>query len=341
MPRPIKHILVIRLSAMGDVAMTVNVLRAFTQQYPDVKLTVLTRAFFKPFFRDLKNVSVFHADVKHEHKGILGLYKLSKELKALKIDAVTDLHNVLRSNILKTFLFGIKTVQIDKGRAEKKALVSGQEFKQLKTTHQRYADVFKTLGFPIDLSNPNFPEKKPLSKKVIEAIGNAQKKRIGIAPFAAHESKMYPLDLMQEVIEQLAEKYTVLLFGGGKKEIQTLTYFESQEKGIINLAGKLTLDEELDVVSNLDVMLSMDSGNAHIAAMLGVKTITIWGVTHPYAGFTPFNQPEDFCLLADRTQYPKIPTSVYGNKFPEDYKNAAGSIPVKTVVEKIQSVIPA
>lgn len=335
-----KHILVIRLSAMGDVAMTVNVLRAFTQQYPDVKLTVLTRAFFKPFFRDLKNVSVFHADVKHKHKGILGLYKLSKELKALKIDAVADLHNVLRSNILKTFLFGIKTVQIDKGRAEKKALVSGQEFKQLKTTHQRYADVFKTLGFPIDLSNPNFPEKKPLSKKVIETIGNAQKKRIGIAPFAAHESKMYPLDLMQEVIEQLAEKYTVLLFGGGKKEIQTLTYFESQEKGIINLAGKLTLDEELDVVSNLDVMLSMDSGNAHIAAMLGVKTITIWGVTHPYAGFTPFNQPEGFCLLADRTQYPKIPTSVYGNKFPEDYKNAVGSIPVKTVVEKIQSVIP-
>ncbi|WP_238155769.1 glycosyltransferase family 9 protein [Meridianimaribacter sp. CL38] len=335
-----KHILVIRLSAMGDVAMTVNVLRAFTQQYPDVKLTVLTRAFFKPFFRDLKNVSVFHADVKHEHKGILGLYKLSKELKALKIDAVADLHNVLRSNILKTFLFGIKTVQIDKGRAEKKALVSGQEFKQLKTTHQRYADVFKTLGFPIDLSNPTFPEKKPLSKKVIETIGNAQKKRIGIAPFAAHESKMYPLDLMQEVIGQLAEKYTVLLFGGGKKEIQTLTYFESQEKGIINLAGKLTLDEELDVVSNLDVMLSMDSGNAHIAAMLGVKTMTIWGVTHPYAGFTPFNQPEDFCLLADRTQYPKIPTSVYGNKFPEDYKNAAGSIPVKTVVEKIQSVIP-
>ncbi len=334
-----KHILVIRLSAMGDVAMTVNVLRAFTQQYPDVKLTVLTRAFFKPFFRDLKNVSVFHADVKHKHKGILGLYKLSKELKALKIDAVADLHNVLRSNILKTFLFGIKTVQIDKGRAEKKALVSGQEFKQLKTTHQRYADVFKTLGFPIDLSNPNFPEKKPLSKKVIETIENAQKKRIGIAPFAAHESKMYPLDLMQEVIGQLAEKYTVLLFGGGKKEIQTLTYFESQEKGIINLAGKLTLDEELDVVSNLDVMLSMDSGNAHIAAMLGVKTITIWGVTHPYAGFTPFNQPEDFCLLADRTQYPKIPTSVYGNKFPEDYKNAAGSIPVKTVVEKIQSVI--
>ncbi|MFV0571594.1 MAG: glycosyltransferase family 9 protein [Xanthomarina gelatinilytica] len=333
------HILVIRLSAMGDVAMTVPVIRALTEQYPNVKLTILTRAFFTPFFRDLENVTVFPADVKGKHKGILGLFKLAKQLKALKIDAVADLHNVLRSNILKTFLIGIKTIQIDKGRAEKKALVSGKEFKQLKTTHQRYADVFKALGFPIDLSNPIFPKKKPLSEKVIEIIGNTPKKRIGIAPFAAHESKMYPLEQMEQVIEKLSQKYQVLLFGGGKKEIQTLTYFESQKKGIINLAGKLTLGEEFEVVSNLDVMLSMDSGNAHMAAMLGVKVITVWGVTHPYAGFASFNQPDDYALLANRTQYPKIPTSVYGNVFPENYKNAAGSIAPQTIINKIESIL--
>ena len=101
-----KHILVIRLSAMGDVAMTVPVLRAFTEQHPDVKITVLTKGFFTPFFQDIKNVSVFKADIKGKHKGILGLYRLSKELKARKIDAVADLHNVLRSNILKLFFFG-------------------------------------------------------------------------------------------------------------------------------------------------------------------------------------------------------------------------------------------
>ena len=152
-----KHILVIRLSAMGDVAMTVPVLRAFTEQYPDVKITVLTREFFKPFFGDLQNVSVFNAEVNGKHKGVFGLLKLSKELKKLDIDAVADLHNVLRSKILKFFFFGIKVVQIDKGRAEKKALTSGQNVKQLKTTHQRYADVFEQLGFKIDLSNPSFP----------------------------------------------------------------------------------------------------------------------------------------------------------------------------------------
>lgn len=334
-----KHILVIRLSAMGDVAMIVPVLKAFTTQYPEVKLTVLTREFFTPFFRDLENVSVFPADLKGTHKGVLGLYKLSKELKKLNIDAIADLHNVLRTNILKCFFFGKPFVQIDKGRAEKKGLVSGKTFQQLKTTHERYADVFRKLGFPLDLANPKFPNRVVLNSKSQDIVGTDINKWIGIAPFAAHESKMYPLDLMEQVIESLSNNHKILLFGGGNKEVKILNSFQNKYKHVINLAGKLTLDEELDVISNLDVMLSMDSGNAHMAAMLGVKVITIWGVTHPYAGFAPFNQPEDFALLSDREQFPLIPTSIYGNKFPEGYQDAAGSIAPERVVEKINLVL--
>ncbi|MEN3323835.1 glycosyltransferase family 9 protein [Mariniflexile soesokkakense] len=334
-----KHILVIRLSAMGDVAMTVPVLRAFSQQYSEVKLTVLTRVFFAPFFRDLPNVSVYSANLKAEHKGVLGLYKLSKELRNLGIDAVADLHNVLRTKILKSFLFGIKTVQIDKGRAEKKALISGENFQQLKTTHQRYADVFEALGFKLDLMNPTFPKKRNLNDKVISLLVDNSIKQIGIAPFAAHEGKMYPLDFMKVVIKTLSKDYKVILFGGGQKEIEILNGIEASFENVVNVAGKLSLDEELDVISNLEIMLSMDSGNAHLAAMLGVKVATIWGVTHPYAGFAPFNQPEGYALLSDRNQFPQIPTSVYGNKYPENYKEASRSISPKTVINKIKSLV--
>ena len=314
-----KHILVIRLSAMGDVAMTVPVLRAFHAQYPDVRLTVLTKVFFAPFFRNMPNITVFVADVKDKHKGILGLYRLSKELKKIRIDAIADLHNVLRSKLLKIFLSGTKSVQIDKGRKEKKALVSSRLFEQLKTTHQRYADVFEQLGYPIDFSNPTFPPQAELNSKLQKILGNKNQKTVGIAPFAAHKGKMYPLDVMEKVIEMLSKKYRIILFGGGVAEIQGLN--------------------QLELISNLDVMLSMDSGNAHLAAMLGVKVITIWGVTHPYAGFAPFNQPEDNMLLSDRTQFPLIPTSVYGNKYPESYQEASRSIAPETIVKKVESII--
>ena len=339
MVKPKQHILVIRLSAMGDVAMTVPVLRALIKKYPDVKITVLTREFFAPFFRDLPNVTVFPAEVKKRHKGILGLWKLSNELKVFKIDVIADLHNVLRSQILKLFFFGKHTVQIDKGRAEKKALVSGVNFNQLKTTHQRYADVFNKLGYNLDLSNPTFPERAVLSTKLQAFLGHNFKKIIGIAPFAAHAGKMYPLNLMKQVIEALSKDYQIVLFGGGKQEIEALTAIENSYDNVINAAGKLNLNEELDLISNLDGMLAMDSGNAHMAVMMGVKTITIWGVTHPFAGFAPFNQPSDYALVANKDEFPEIPTSIFGNKYPENYKEAAGSISPETIITKIKNSI--
>ncbi len=324
---------------MGDVAMSVPVLRAFNNQHPNVKITVLTRKFFTIFFKDLKNVNVYSADVKGIHKGIKGLYKLSKELKLLDIDAVADLHNVLRSNILKLFLSGLKIIQIDKGRKEKKALIKGTSFEQLKTTHQRYADAFEKLGFPLDLSNPKFPKRQVLNDEIIELIGGKKELFIGVAPFAAHQSKMYPLDLMEDVISELSKTYKIILFGGGKEEVETLNTFQNNYDNVINVAGQLSLDDELNLMSNLNVMLSMDSGNAHLAAMLGIKVITIWGVTHPYAGFAPFHQPIDYTLVSDRTKFPKIPTSVYGNKYPDNYKNASGSISPVTIVEKVKSIL--
>ncbi|WP_225035900.1 glycosyltransferase family 9 protein [Winogradskyella sp. SM1960] len=334
-----KHILVLRFSAMGDVAMTVPVLRALTSQYPELKVTVVTRAFFKPFFQDLVNVSVYEADLKGRHKGVFGLYKLSKELKALKFNAVADVHNVLRSKILKLFFFGKKVVQLDKGRAEKKALTSGQTFQQLKTTHQRYADVFEALGYVVDLSQPVFLEPKPLTENLKVFVSKKDFKTIGIAPFAAHDSKMYPLAQMERVIEELSKNYNIILFGGGSKEVELLNQVESKFNTVKSVAGKLNFKDELVLISNLDVMLAMDSGNAHIAAMLGKKVITIWGVTHPFAGFAPFNQPNDFALTANREQFPLIPTSIYGNKFPEGYEDAASSVSVESVIEKVESVI--
>ncbi|WOD45063.1 glycosyltransferase family 9 protein [Hwangdonia lutea] len=335
-----KNILVIRLSAMGDVAMSVPVLRALEQQHPEVKTTVLTKSFFKPFFRDLQHVTVFSADVKGEHKGVFGLYKLARELnKNHYFYAIADLHSVLRSKILKKFMHCKRFVSIDKGRKEKRLLTSGKQFKQLKTTHQRYADVFEALGFPLDLTNPKFPKRVPLNKKLQNILGDDSKKQIGIAPFATYESKMYPLDAMKQVIETLSKDYKVILFGGGNYETELLNTMAIEFDNTINISGKLRLDEEMDIISNLDVMLSMDSGNAHIAAMLGVKVVTVWGVTHPFAGFAPFNQPEDYALLADRNKYPKIPTSIYGNKYPEHYKEASRSVSPETIISKIKSII--
>lgn len=331
-----------RLSAMGDVAMTVPVLRAFVNQYPEVKITVISRPFFKPFFEGIPNLSFFAFDEKERHKGFFGLLRLFQDLKTLHIDAFADLHNVLRSKVVRTLfaLSGKKTASVDKGREEKKALTRPENkiFKPLKTMFARHVKVFEQLGFSVDLSNPIFPKKSILGKEIIDIVGDNNQKLIGIAPFAQYDSKVYPQDLMQQVIDTLAldKNNKILLFGGGKKEIEILNTLSSGKANVINMAGKIKFPQELQLISNLDVMLSMDSGNAHIAAMLGVKVITLWGATHPYTGFSPFNQPLENALVSDRNLFPKLPTSVYGNKIVEGYEDAMRTIRVEEIVSKIQ-----
>ncbi|KFC59880.1 heptosyltransferase [Flavobacterium gilvum] len=337
----IQHIAVMRLSAMGDVAMTVPVLRAFVQQNPKIKITVVSRPFFKPFFEGIPNLSFFAFDEKERHKGSLGLLRLYQDLKTLKIDAFADLHNVLRSKVVRTLfaVSGKKVASVDKGRKGKKELTRPENkiFKQQTTMFERHVKVFEQLGFVVDLTNPIFPKKADLDNEIITLIGENNQKLIGIAPFAQYDSKVYPLDLMQQVIDQLASIKTnkILLFGGGKKEIELLNSFSDDKENVIVVAGKIKFQQELQLISNLDVMLSMDSGNAHIAAMLGVKVITLWGATHPFTGFSPFNQPLENALVSDRNLYPKLPTSVYGNKKVEGYDDAMRTITVDKVVSKI------
>lgn len=328
---------------MGDVAMTIPVLRALVAQHPEIKITFLSKAFLKPLFDDIPNVHFYAADVTNTHKGVLGLHKLSKELKQLNITHVADLHNVLRSKILRSFFkfSANKIAVIDKGRNEKKALTrtTNKIFKQLKTSHERYADVFRKLNFSVDISNPIKQEKPNVKNAILNIIGEKKNKWVGIAPFAAYDSKMYPLDLMEEVIIALSKNNTILLFGGGEKEIALLSKIEEKFSNCISVAGKLNLSEELNAIAHLDCMLAMDSGNAHFAAMLQIPTITLWGATHPFAGFAPFNQPKENCLLPNLEKYPNIPCSIYGNKIYDGYEDVMRTISPEKVIEKVEEIL--
>jgi ADP-heptose:LPS heptosyltransferase len=270
---------------------------------------------------------------------------LYQDLKALHIDAFADLHNVLRSKVVRSLfaMSGKKIAFVDKGRAEKKALTRAENkiFQPLTTMFERHQLVFESLDFPIDLSQPKFLPKAKISQPEIAAIVAQSINTIGIAPFAQYDSKVYPLDLMQEVIDTLAQnqEHTIFLFGGGQKEKEQLQNLVGDKKNVINMAGKIPFQDELDLISNLDVMLSMDSGNGHIAAMLGVPVVTLWGATHPYAGFLPFNQSLDNALVSDRNQYPQLPTSVYGIKNVAGYENAMRTILPKQVVARIAEIL--
>ena len=338
-----KHILVFRFSALGDVAMCLPVLRCLTQTYPELTLTIVTRKRFVPLFEELPHVRFFTPDFGDQHKGLSGLYRLFLVLKKLRPTAIADLHQVLRTQVLLTYFrpfFWIRQARINKGRGEKKRLTKGvaKTLVPLLPQMHRYAQVFEKLGFPISLSEHEFPL-RPICPNT-EALRLAENRKwIGIAPFAAHQSKQYPLDLMQQVVAFLQQSHQVILFGFGKEEKKQLDIWANAYRNVANATDVYTFDAELRLIAQLDLMISMDSANGHLAANYGIPVITLWGSTHPCLGFTPFAQPEKHSLTPNHQDFPLLPSSVYGNKIHKGYQDAMRSISPKSVIELALEVL--
>lgn len=337
------NILVIRTSAMGDVAMTVPVLWSLSKSYPDAKLTMLTTESFAPMFENISNLKLVFLDKKEKHKGFVGLIRLFKSLQTYRFDAVADLHDVLRSKVLRWlfFLSGVKMAKINKGRNEKKQLIAqGKDFSSpLKTSFNRYYDVFQRLGFDFELKFQSiFENNIPISNLLIETFGEKKGNWIGIAPFAKHRGKIYPLEKMEQVVALLNEEKSnsIFLFGSGEEEKKIILSWVEKYDRILLLPVEFRLPEELILMAHLDVMLSMDSANMHLASLVGTPVVSIWGATHYYAGFLGWNQSLNHVVEIDLDCRP---CSIFGNKTcrRNDYA-CLNWIEAQSVVERIKKI---
>ncbi len=313
-----KRILVSRFSALGDVAISVHVIKAFLEQNPDTEIILLTKPPFRQLFTFSDKITCFDVDLKNKHKGILGLKKLCKEITTEhNITHYADLHDVLRTKIIKFFLKNsIKKAKINKGRAEKRQLTKrhNKKLHQLKHSAQRYADVFTELGFKCDLSKHTAkPEYKPTS--AINEFINSSSKKIGIAPFAKHKSKTYPIEKTEKIIAELCKKHAVFLFGGGQEEQKITEKWQKKHPNVYSLIGKFSMTDEINIINSCTSIITMDSGNMHLASLTDTKIISFWGATHPYLGFSPFNKPNSIFIQKNISCRP---CSVFGNK--ECYK---------------------
>lgn len=338
-----QHLVVLRSSALGDVAMLVPVLRALFAQYPKVKVTLILPAWMFPIFSEFERIHLLPFYPKGKHKGLRGLFRLYRAIKQLKPSAIVDLHVVLRTHILRLYFLCsfLPFYRMDKGRKEKRALTrkKNKEFRPLCHTVERYGLVFEQAGFPLDLSKNSPPSRPALTSKMSSLVQDISKPRVGIAPFASFSGKMYPLDLMEQVVASLSLRCQLYFFGAGQNEISLLNEWEKKYPNCFSLAGNYSLSDELSFMAHLDLMVAMDSGNAHLANNAGCSVVTLWGMTHPYAGFAPWGQPKEHQLLLDREQFPLLPTSIYGNNTPKGYEHAFRELSPTTVIDKIESLL--
>lgn len=339
------RVLVIRLSSLGDAAMLVPAICSVAARYPQDRFTVLTRSAYAPLFKNLGfniNVMPFYPQ---KHGTSFGFLRLLRKVGKAGFSHIADEHDVLRTKALRNFmrLTGTKVASIDKGREEKKEFLETKKLASpLKSSTERYLEVFDKLGFPAEYSFSSFFEFTPRNFHLLRSVVNSEEKEgrwIGIAPFAKHETKIYPLKKMERVVEELSKNPNnrIFLFGG-KSDTNILNLWSEEYPNVVSAAGQFSLETEMLLMSFLDVMVSMDSANMHLASLVNTPVVSIWGGTHPYMGFYDINQ--DF----DNAIYENIdcrPCSVYGNTPCErDEKLAClERLDESVVINKINSIL--
>ena len=343
------HLLIIRFSALGDVAMAVPVVASLARQYPDLRVTVLSKPFARVLFEGLApNVGFMAADVKKEYAGLRGMNALYRRLVAKNITAVADFHNILRSNYLRLrFNLGrFRVAHIDKHRRGKQLLTrcNDKVMVQQPTAFKNYLDVLARLGYTVEPTFTSvFPPEGGNLRLLPNIIGEKKKFQqwIGIAPFAAHKGKIYPVENMEKVIAQLIQRHPscrIFLFGGGGKEKTVLDGWARKYSNCLNASAVLgSLKKELILMSHLNVMISMDSGNMHLASLTATPVVSVWGATHPFAGFMGWRQNPDNAIGLN---LPCRPCSVYGNKpcLRGDYA-CLKNISPEMILEKVMKVV--
>lgn len=283
---------------MGDVAMLAAVVRLASRQNPDVRFNVVTRKGFGLFFTfgaDTDNIEVLGVDLKEErYKGVRGMWRLTSEcVERWRPDAMADMHRSLRTRLMSLFmaLRGRRVRHLDKQRSARRALTArhGRSIAPLRPMTECYADVLRSLGIEVTLGDKVLTDR--FASSFFEANARPGHKSVGVAPFARHEGKIYPAELMEEVVRGLAsEGVNIFVFGGGAGEREVAERWSASYDGVVSVIGRLDMAGEMALMSNLDAMISMDSASQHIASLVSVPVVSVWGATHPAAGFYGYGQ---------------------------------------------------
>ncbi len=319
-------LLLFRFSAMGDVALVAPVVQAITAQYPNARLTLVTRPKFAVFFGQFPNVDVVGVDFDGLYKGLPGLYRLFGELKQRhRFDMVVDLHQNLRSAVLKNLfrLAGVPAVTINKGRAEKKALTRKHNKIRRVLPHsvERYAQTVNRANLGVQPSPAfRFQVFKEAETELSAFLASQSLLPnipwLGVAPFAQHPQKIWPFNRFGPLLTRVLDHQPtqIFLFGGGGAETEQLVALQKQVPSAIVVAGSLSMAAELALMQRLSGMVCMDSGNMHLSVLSGVPVVSIWGATHPDAGFCPWGQSSEAGVQNPVDQLSCRTCSVFGNK---------------------------
>jgi lipopolysaccharide heptosyltransferase II len=296
---PPPNILAVRFSSIGDVLLTTPLLRAIRRRYPAARITVLTKQFNVPLLSHNP-----HLD------RVIGLSReqplssLAAELRAQRFTHQLDLHDNLRSRMLRVLIPG-RWSTYPKHRVARAVLIYTKKdrYRDRRPVAERYFSAARDLDVVPDGQPPEFYLAPEAVRKVSDWLASAglarNRSMVAVAPGAAHATKRWPLEHWRMLLRRIADSGLDAVIVGGPDDAQLGEILASSgESRVRNAAGLFGLQETGAVLQRAAALVSSDTGVMHMATAVGTPAVALFGPTVKAFGFFPYTARAEVVELA-------------------------------------------
>lgn len=290
---------ILRLSAIGDVCHTLAVVQAIQRQYPKADITWIIGKTESILMQDLPNVTLIPYDKKTGWKGIFTIWK---QLSHKRFDFLLNMQTAFRASILSLGIKADKKIGFNRDRArELQWLFTNQKVEQTESPHVLDGQMMFAKAIGITDLTPKW--QLPLSPKVLENVKyklDLTRKNVVISPCSSKEEKDWTIERYSAIANWLiAQNINVILVGSSaKRELDMSTCIEKLAPQVQNLVGKTSLKELATLLKLADLVISPDTGTAHIASIQGTPVVGLYAIHNPRRT-APYNDQHNVVSVYD------------------------------------------
>ncbi len=292
-----RNILVIKLTALGDVVLITAALKALREKFPNARIHCLTSPEGSSVLQRcpyINNVIIF--DLKH--KNLKSEWELGRDLRRYRFDEVIDLQNNRLSHRLCFLSFAKMTLGFDNGKF---SLLLSNRIKNDEPLLPPVEHQFKLLrhmGIPYDkharLELWPSPKDEEYAQSLLDGewLGNV-KDMVGINVAASDRwpSKNWPIDHLVKLCDLLASRnIRVFLTGQAKDKAAARAIVAKARSKPSDMTGKTNIMQLAALVGRAKVYLSADSAPLHVAAAMNVPVVALFGPTDPKRHMPPIGR---------------------------------------------------
>ncbi len=338
-----ERILIIRLSQLGDVVLVEPVIRALRIRFPSAKIELLTHARLVPLMKAVARLDAVHGyDYRGDAQGYAGAQQTAEQMISRRFSLVIDLQAKLRTRWITTRLSaqGARCLTLKKrslGQSLLSVLGHDPPIQDRHTVDLYLSTIAPILGTDAVLVKD---ARAPLLKRLETAAGGVR--RIGLSVGATHATKRWAPERFAQLADALhAERELEFVLVGGPQDRSLLEGVRACVRAARVLDDDLAALDVLGLaqhLSALDLLVSVDTGPAHLAAAMGVPVVALFGPTSPVR-WGPIGAAHETVTLAldcapcSNTGGPKCPV-------PDKRRACLDTLPVGIVQEAVLRKLP-